>query len=111
MGSVPMRMIALFVAALISQMIAVILFPRTNGFTHPSATVACVTVLVFSAWMLARLVHGGVSLGVLFPLMAAIVPLGAVVVGIVLYGEGSSFPKVAMLVIACGLVGLASRMA
>jgi quaternary ammonium compound-resistance protein SugE len=111
MGNIPFRMIALFTGAYVGQLMAIVLLPLTSGFTNPSATMGFITISLFSAWTIARLVHGGVSLGILLPLMSATVPLGAVVVGIVMHGESASFLRVALLVFACGLVGLASRTA
>jgi multidrug transporter EmrE-like cation transporter len=110
MGSIPLRIIAMFAATFVGQVAGIALLPRTHGFTRPFATIGCIAVLVFSFWMIARLLNSGVSLVILLPLIAATVPLGAVAVGITLYGEAASVLKVAVLVVACGLVGLASRM-
>ena len=111
MGSSSLRTIALLSVAFIGQLIGITLLPRTNGFTNPFPTMGCAAVGVFSLWMVARVVQSGVTLGILFPLMAAIMPLIAVIIGIVIYGESASLLKVAVLAMACGLVGLASRMA
>jgi hypothetical protein len=65
MESVSLRIIAPFAAAVVSQIISAILLLRTNGFTSPLATLGCVAALMFGVWVMARLVHGGVSLGIL----------------------------------------------
>ena len=69
MGSIPLHAIAPFAAAFVAQMVGVVLLPRTSGFTNIPATVSCIAVAVFSLWMVARIVHSGVNLGILFPLM------------------------------------------
>jgi hypothetical protein len=63
-----------------------------------------------SFWMMARLVHGGVNLSILAPIMAAIVPLGAIATGILIYGEPAPVIRVGLLVSACALIGVASTL-
>lgn len=110
MNDIPIRSIGLFLAALAGQLCAIALLPRTKGFVEPLPTVACALVFVFSIWMIARLAHGGASLGILIPLFNAIVPLGTIAIGVLAYGEGASVPKVATLLVACALIGVASRL-
>jgi quaternary ammonium compound-resistance protein SugE len=105
-----LRTITPFVAALAGQLGAVALLPRTQGFTAPVPTMACISIFVFSIWMIARISHSGASLSILVPLLNAIVPLGAVSIGMVVYGETASFLKIGVLVIACTLIGVASRL-
>jgi multidrug transporter EmrE-like cation transporter len=98
-----------FVLALALQLTAVALLPRTKGFTAPLQTLECLAVFAISLWMIARLIHNGATLGILVPLLNATIPMGAVAIGVLLYGESASPLKAAMLVIACTLIGLASR--
>jgi multidrug transporter EmrE-like cation transporter len=110
MGSIPLGIIGTFIAAIAGQLIAIGLLPRTSGFTVPVPTFWCIAALVFGVWMNARIAQSGVSIGILIPFMSAVVPLATVVIGIVAYGEGASFPRLVVLAIACGLIGLASRL-
>jgi multidrug transporter EmrE-like cation transporter len=110
MVGLPFRVIATFGAALVFQLVAVGLVPRTRGFTSPLASIACMVFFVASLWMISRLVYNGVGLGILTSFMAATVPLGAITIGTLLYGEAASLPKAAALAGACILVGVASRM-
>jgi multidrug transporter EmrE-like cation transporter len=110
-GDIPLRIIALFVLAAAGQVLAIGLLPRTQGFTNAGYSIACVVTFSLSLWLIARILQSGVNLGILVPLMSAVAPLGGVAVAILIYGEHASLPKVAALVIACGLIGVASRLA
>ena len=109
MNDLVLRSVAPFIAALAGQLGAIVLLPRTQGFTAPWPTVACLSVFAFSIWMIARVAHNGASLGILVPLLNAIVPIGAVAIGILLYSESASSLKIGMLLAACMLIGVASR--
>ena len=98
-----------FFTALALQLAAIALLPRTKGFTAPLQTVTCLAVFALSLWTIARIAQRGVSLGILIPLLNAAVPMGAVLIGGVLYGESVPLLKIAMLVVACTLIGLAAR--
>jgi small multidrug resistance pump len=52
--------------------------------------------------------YGGAKLGIMMPLLAAVIPIGIIVIGISLYGESASVLKVALLIGACGLIGAAA---
>jgi hypothetical protein len=60
---------------------------------------------------MARLLNSGINLGILLPFMAAVVPLCAIAVGILFYGESASFIKLSLLVSACLVIGFASSIA
>lgn len=109
MAGISLNVLLLFVAAVISQLIAAGLLPRTAGFTNPVPTLACAGALVLSFLFIARMIHSGVNLSILAPLVSAIVPLGAVFIGILMYGEAASIGKVALLITACALIGVAAR--
>ena len=108
MTPLPLRTVALFVGSAALQVIAVALLPRTRGFTQPLPTVACAVLFVLGIWMVARLYEGGAKLGIISPLLAAVIPLAVVVVGIFAYGESASPLRVLLLVGACALVGAAA---
>jgi multidrug transporter EmrE-like cation transporter len=98
-----------FVAAVALQLITVALLPRTKGFTAPLQTLECLGAFSLSLWMIARIAYNGASLGILIPLLNALVPMGAIAIGVFLYGEAASVQKMAMLFFACTLIGVASR--
>ena len=104
------RSAALVAASVAAQIFAIGLLPRTLGFSQPLPTIGCIAAFILSFWIVATLLQSGANLGVLVPFMSALVPLGSVVVAIAVYGETSSLPKVLLLVTACGLVGIASRL-
>jgi hypothetical protein len=58
--------------------------------------------------MVARLYNGGAKLGIMMPLLAAVIPIGIIAIGVFMYGEKASPAKVALLVAACGLIGAAA---
>jgi len=103
-----LRTIALFFASTVFQVLAVALLPRTRGFTEPLPTVASAVLFILGIWMVARLYEGGVKLGIISPLLAAVIPLAVIGVGIFIYGESASILRVSMLVGACALIGAAA---
>ena len=100
----------LFAAAVIAQVISVAVLPRTLGFGNLPYTLACLIAFDLSLWMCARLSQGGVNLGLLIPAMSALVPLASIAVGIVVYHEPALVPRIALLIVACGLIGVASAL-
>ena len=103
-------LILLFVIAIVLQIAAASLLPATKGFTALIPTAACLVMFGVSFWMMARLMHGGVNLSIIAPIMAAIVPLGAIATGIFIYGEPAPAMRVGLLVSACALIGFASTL-
>jgi multidrug transporter EmrE-like cation transporter len=110
MQGISWNALLLFGAAFVGQIIGVNVLPRTLGFTNATYTLVCLLAFDISLLFCARLLATGVSLAILIPLMSAFVPLTSIVVGVFLYGQGASLLKVTLLVVACGLVGMASRL-
>ena len=75
--------IATFAIAVLTQLAAIALLPRTNGFTQLVPTLLCSALFVIGIGALARLAHGGAQLGILIPMMSAVIPLVTIVIGIV----------------------------
>lgn len=96
--------------SIVTQVLGVSLLPRTQGLTHPLFTLACGLSFAVGLGLMARIAHGGISLGILVPLMSATIPLAAIAVGMVLYGEGASPLKLGLLVGACLTIGVASSL-
>lgn len=99
----------MFLAAVGLNIIGVSIWPTTQGFTEFWPSVACSVTQILANVMLGRLLFRGVHLSILLPLASAVIPLAAVVVGVVLYGEPISIVKVALLAGACGMVYAAGR--
>ena len=60
--------------------------------------------------IMARLINSGINLSALLPFMAAVVPLCAIAVGIIFYGESASALKISLLIMSCLTIGFASIM-
>ncbi len=98
-----------FLVILASQLVGVALLPKTDGYTNIGFTLAQISMFAISFAAMARLIKHGVHLGILIPLLSTAMPLASVAIGIVLFHETASWPRVTMLVAACILVGFASR--
>jgi multidrug transporter EmrE-like cation transporter len=108
MMNIPLRIYAMFFASVAFQILAVALLPRTRGFTDPLPTLGCSALFVCGIWMIARMYQSGAKLGIMSPLLAAVIPLGVIVVSILIYHESASPLRVGLLVIACCLIGAAA---
>jgi multidrug transporter EmrE-like cation transporter len=100
----------MFAASAVLQLIGLIMLPLTKGFTEPMPTLGAALSFLVGIGLLARLIHSGVNLSALIPLLAATVPLATIAFGVLVYGESASLLKITMLVSACGLIGFASAM-
>ena len=85
--------------------------PLTKGLTELVLSIGCGIAFLAGLGLMARLLNSGINLGILLPFMAAIVPLCAIAVGIMFYGESASLTKLSLLVSACLVVGFASSIA
>ena len=103
-----MRIFVLFAASVAFQLLAMVLLPRTRGFTVPLPTIGCAALFVCGIWMIARMYQSGAKLGIMSPLLAAVIPLGVIAIGVLLYHESASPLRVGMLVAACALIGAAA---
>jgi multidrug transporter EmrE-like cation transporter len=101
--------VCLFAIAVIANLVANGLLPQTQGFSVLIPTILCVLSFLVTITMLARLTYSGVSLGIMMPAYAAVVPLGTIAIGVLLYGESASVLRTICLVVACAMVGLANR--
>jgi multidrug transporter EmrE-like cation transporter len=110
-ATISLRVVGLFFASVGFQLLAVMLLPQTRGFTNPLPTIGCAGLFVCGIWMVARLYYGGAKLGIMMPLLAAVIPMGIIAIGIFMYGESASFLKVTLLLAACGLIGTAAAVA
>ena len=98
----------MFLLAIAGQVIGASFLPATKGFTHATYTFACVGGFVVALFCMARLIASGIDLSMVVPVMTCSVPLGILAVAFLYYGEPASISKVALLVTAVGLIGVAS---
>ena len=103
--------IAMLAASVVFQVIGLSLMPLTKGLTELVPSIGCGIAFLAGLGLMARLLNSGINLGILLPFMAAIVPLCAIAVGIMFYGESASLTKLSLLVSACLVVGFASSIA
>ena len=103
--------IAMLAASVVFQVIGLSLMPLTKGLTELVPSIGCGIAFLAGLGLMARLLNSGINLGILPPFMAAIVPLCAIAVGIMFYGESASLTKLSLLVSACLVVGFASSIA
>jgi len=102
------RVAALFCASVAFQLLAMLLLPRTRGFTVALPTIACALLFVGGIWMVARMYSSGAPLGIMSPLLAAVIPLGVIAIGVLVYNESASPLRISMLLGACALIGAAA---
>jgi len=101
--------IVYFAISVAANLVAIGLLPITRGFSVLLPTVICLVSFLIAIAMLARLTHSGLNLGIMMPAYAAVVPLGTIAIGILVYGESASFLRVGLLGAACAFVGVANR--
>jgi multidrug transporter EmrE-like cation transporter len=104
------QIVILFTVNLVLQVITLILLPMSQGFNKPIPAFLVLVAMGASMWCLARMIASGVGLGIIFPFIAAAVPLASIAVGVFFLGEAASGSKISLLVAACSLICLASRM-
>jgi small multidrug resistance pump len=91
-----------------AQVLGLFLLPQTRGLTEAIPTMAAAASFLFAIALMSRIAHADVNLSLFVPLLSAIVPLGAVAIGIFVYGESASMAKIGALILACVLIGMSS---
>ena len=102
--------IALVATSVICQVIGASLRPMTKGLTEVIPTLGFGIAFAVGLGIMARLINSGINLSALLPFMAAVVPLCAIAVGVLVYGESASALKLSLLVFSCLTIGFASSM-
>ena len=78
----------------------------THGFSRPGPTVAVLLAMTGSVWLLS-LAMRGLPVGTAYAVWTGIGTLGAVILGIILFGEPLTVPRLACVgLIVAGIVGL-----
>lgn len=101
---------AMFAASIALQIAALYFLPLTKGFTELRPTAIMLLCFGVAFYLFSRLIVAGVQLSVLLPASAAIVPLGAIFMGVFLYGETAPMPKIALLCLSALIIGGASTL-
>ena len=99
----------LFAAATIFQLIGVLLLPATKGMTQLMPTLGVALGYAIGVTCMSRLIISGVDLSLMIPLITVSIMLAAVAAGVILYGDTASPIKIASLIAAGVMVGIASR--
>jgi len=102
--------IAMFGASIVLQLISLAFMPLSHGYTKPLPTLGVIVCTNLTVYFFALLVARGVQLSVLIPISAALVPLGAIALGVLTNGESAPMLKMAILVFAAFLIGVASSL-
>jgi quaternary ammonium compound-resistance protein SugE len=106
---VPLRTILLILFVTVTQVAGSALLVKTDGFRAPGWTALCLGIYVTSFFAMATMFREGMPLGILLPLLAAVVPLLAIGVGLMFFGETASWARLGLLGLSCILVGVAAR--
>jgi quaternary ammonium compound-resistance protein SugE len=106
---VSLRTILMIMFVTGTQVAGSALLVKTDGFRASGWTALCLGIYVASFYVMANMFREGMPLGLLLPLLAAMVPLLAIIVGYFMLGETASMTRIGLLVGSCVLVGLAAR--
>jgi multidrug transporter EmrE-like cation transporter len=101
-------MIGTFLVSIALQVVALSLLPITQGFSRSLPTIVLIVSLITGIGLMTCIIAIGVPLSILIAISAAVVPLAVVVVAVTIYGEPASPLRVALLLVACVLIGVAS---
>ena len=110
MATLTPSIIALVATSVVCQVIGASLMPMTKGLTEIIPTLGFAIAFAIGLSIMARLINSGINLSALLPFMAAIVPLCAIAVGVLVYGESASALKISLLIVSCLTIGFASSM-
>lgn len=103
--------IGTFIASVLFQVIGLSALPMSKGFTNIGPTLVVIFSFAIGMGLLARVANTGVNLSVLIPWLAAVTPMVMIGVGVLFYGEAASPLKIGLLISACIILGIASKVA
>ena len=106
-----LNVIGLFALQVAFQIIGISLLAPSQGFTQPWYSIGVVGSFAVALFAIARILQSGVDLGLILPAAAVVVPLAAIPIGIFFHGETPSVMRIGILVFACILVGVSSKIA
>jgi multidrug transporter EmrE-like cation transporter len=99
-----------FLASVALQIVMLTLLPLTRGYTRFWPTLGAILSINVAIFLLARLVANGAQLSLLIPISATLIPMSIIVIGVLVYGEAASLERIALLLFATALIGIASRL-
>lgn len=103
------RTVVLFAFVVVTQVAGSSLLVKTDGFRAAGWTALCLGIYLASFFAMATMLREGAPLGMVMPLLAAVVPLMVIGIGVAFYGEPASWTRLALLGLSCVLIGVASR--
>ncbi len=106
---ISLRTILLVAFVVVTQVAGSTLLVKTDGFRALGWTAACLGIYVVSFFAMATMFREGMPLGLLLPLLAALVPLLAIGTGVIFLGESASWTRLGLLIASCVLIGIAAR--
>jgi multidrug transporter EmrE-like cation transporter len=98
------------VASILCQLLGIYLMPLTKGLTQALPTIWVGLIFLIGIGLMIRASSTGMSIGFLMPLFGAMIPLGSIAIDVLLYKNNIPFPKLAVLVVASGLIGFAGTL-
>jgi multidrug transporter EmrE-like cation transporter len=110
MAGASVGLIITFTISLAAQVLGMAMLPLTQGLTRPVPTLIGALGFLIGLGLMARLLHNGVNISMLIPLMSTAMPLASIAMGVLWFGDSLSVPKLAVLLAACGLIGFASKL-
>ena len=110
MAGASVGLIITFTISLAAQLLGMAMLPLTRGLTRPVPTMLGALGFLIGLGLMARLLNNGVNLSMLIPLMSTAMPLASIAMGILWFGDTLSVPKLVVLLAACGLIGVASKL-
>ena len=99
----------LFAGATIFQLIGVLMLPATKGMTQLWPTLGAALTYGIGVTCMSRLIVSGMDLSLMIPIITVSIMLSAVAAGVIFFGDSASPIKIAALIGAGILVGIASR--
>lgn len=104
------RIMFLFFLGAAGQVGGSLLLGRTEGFTNPLWSAACLSVYMVSFWGLATMIREGGPLSMILPALTAVVPIIVILIAVLVMGESASWARIGVLSVACLMIGFAGTL-
>lgn len=102
------KVIVMILLVVATQVGGASMLVKTNGFREPVWTIACLVVYALSFFLLAETIRQGMALSFIMPVLAALVPLAAIALAVLVFREQVSWAQIGLLSSACVLIGVAA---
>ena len=110
MQAMTLNVVLMFITSAALQTAGIALMPLSKGLTAPLPTAGVALCYLAGIGLMIKITSSGVSIGVLIPLLATVIPLLSILLSIVFFGDSASWLKIGLLVTACLLIGFASSL-